>query len=117
MRTVMHLRLHLFLQEQVSLLIPVAFAACGIATCISFARHDESATFSARIYNLSIGGTCRVVLIGAPAARSGEAIAGDIFLGHLFVLLAQVEAEDRLIALSKKVSDPSSESGWVVAED
>ena len=118
MRTVMHLRLHLFLQEQVSLLILVAFAiACSIATCISFARHDESATFSARIYNLSIGGTCRVVLIGAPAAPSGEAIAGDIFLRHLFSLLAQVEAEDHLIASSKKVSDPSSETGWVVAED
>ena len=118
MRTVMHLRLNLFLHEQVSLLVIGSTAlACHIGTCISFARHDESATFSARIYNLSIGGTCHVVLIGAPAARSGEAIAGDIFLGHLFRLLAQVEAEDRLIALSKKVSDPSSESGWVVAED
>ena len=119
MRTVMHLRLNLFLQEQVSLLIPGAFAiACSIDTCISFARHDESATFSARIYKLSIGGTCRVVLIGAPAARStGEAIAGDILLGHLFRLLAQVEAVECLIALSKKVSDPRSKSGWVVAED
>ena len=118
MRTVMHLRLNLFLQEQVSLLIPGAFAiACSIDTCISFARHDESATFSARIYNLSIGGTCHVVLIGAPAARSGEAIAGDIFLGHLFRLLAQVEAVECLIALSKKVSDSRSKSVWVVAED
>ena len=116
MRTVMHLRLNLFLQEQVSLLIPGVFAiACVIATCI--ARHDESATFSARIYNMSIGGTCHVVLIGAPAALSGEAIAGDIFLGHLFRLLAQVEAVECLIASSKKVSDPRSKSGWVVAED
>ena len=91
--------------------------ACSIDTCISFARHDESATFSARIYKLSSGGTCHVVLIGAPAARSGEAIAGDIFLGHLFRLLAQVEAVECLIALSKKVSDSRSKSVWVVAED
>ena len=113
----MHLRLSLFLPEQVSLVVcPVATAvACPIAT--AFARHDESATFSARIYNMSTGGTCHVVLIGAPAARSGEAIAGDIFLGHLFRLLAQVEAVECLIALSKKVSDPRSKSGWVVAED
>ena len=117
MRTVMHLRLSLFLPEQVSLLVMTA-VACHIATCISSsARHDESATFSARIYNMSTGGTCHVVLIGAPAARSGEAIAGDIFLGHLFRLLAQVEAVECLIALSKKVSDPRSKSGWVVAED